>query len=53
MLAVHTKKQREFTRDDVNFLTALANVISTTIERRTIRYELELMSRLNSELVNS
>ncbi|MEK7605637.1 MAG: ATP-binding protein [Patescibacteria group bacterium] len=53
VLAVHTKKQREFTRDDVNFLTALANVISTTIERRTIRYELELMSRLNSELVNS
>lgn len=33
VLGVHTKKQRQFTGDDVNFLQAVANVLATAVER--------------------
>lgn len=40
MLAVHSSIVREFTGDDVTFLQAVANVISTTIIRNRIADEL-------------
>ncbi|MDQ3999536.1 MAG: PAS domain S-box protein, partial [Actinomycetota bacterium] len=34
VLGAHTKSRRTFTEDDVNFLQAVANVLSTAVERK-------------------
>ncbi|MCH7766753.1 MAG: PAS domain S-box protein [Acidobacteria bacterium] len=34
VLGAHTSKRRRFTRDDVNFLQAVANLLAQTIERK-------------------
>ncbi|UII25785.1 PAS domain-containing protein [Fulvivirga maritima] len=34
VIAVHTKKQREYTQDDANFLLSVANMISTALRSR-------------------
>jgi PAS domain S-box-containing protein len=34
VLGAHTRRRRLFTQDDVNFLTAIANVLAAVIERR-------------------
>jgi signal transduction histidine kinase len=34
VLGAHTRAVRQFTRDDVNFLQAVANVVATAIQRR-------------------
>ncbi len=34
VLGVHTRELREFTRDDINFLRAVANVLTGAIERK-------------------
>ncbi len=52
VLSVHTKNKRNFTKDDVNFILALAHVLSTTIERRASEHELSVMAHLNKELVS-
>ncbi len=52
VLSVHTSIKRVFTKDDVNFLLALAHVLATTIERSSNQHELELMADLNSKLVS-
>lgn len=52
VLSVHTSIKRVFTKDDVNFLLALAHVLATTIERNNTQKELELMANLNSKLVS-
>lgn len=40
VLAVHSPQRRSFTRDDVHFLQAIANVLGTTIERKRVEAEL-------------
>jgi len=40
VLAVHGRQRRSFTRDDVHFLQAIANVIGTVIERKRVEAEL-------------
>ncbi|MHC4937486.1 MAG: ATP-binding protein [Planctomycetota bacterium] len=40
VLAVHSRQRRSFTRDDVHFLQAMANVLGTTIERNRVEAEL-------------
>ena len=40
VLAVHSQHRRSFTRDDVHFLQAMANVLGTTIERKRVEAEL-------------
>jgi signal transduction histidine kinase len=40
VLAVHSPQRRSFTRDDVHFLQAIANVVGTTIERKRVEAEL-------------
>ncbi|BAZ31872.1 multi-sensor signal transduction histidine kinase [Cylindrospermum sp. NIES-4074] len=41
VLGVHTSKQRTFTRDDIYFLQAVANVLATTIERQRVEEALK------------
>jgi PAS domain S-box-containing protein len=46
VLGAHTAQQRSFTRDDVNVLQAVANVLAMTIERQRIEAErAELLTR--------
>jgi signal transduction histidine kinase len=52
VLSVHTSVRRVFTKDDVNFLLALAHVLATTIERNSTQKELEIMANLNSKLIS-
>lgn len=40
VLGVHTSQKRLFTRDDVNFLQSVANVLSSAIERKRTEDEL-------------
>ncbi|MHC4955553.1 MAG: sensor histidine kinase [Planctomycetota bacterium] len=41
VLSVHGQQRRSFTRDDVHFLQAIANVIGSTIDRKRVEGELE------------
>ena len=36
VFGVHTRKQRAFTQDDVNFLQAVSHVVATAIQRRNV-----------------
>lgn len=47
VLGVHSATRRAFTRDDVNFLQALANVLTAVLERERIE---EKLSRSQAEL---
>ncbi len=58
VLAAHTQEQRHFREDDINFLQAVANVISMSIERHrqedaliASKNEAEEMSRLKSSFL--
>lgn len=58
VLSAHTQEKRLFTEDDVNFLTAVANVISMSIEQHrqadaliAAKHEAEEMSRLKSSFL--
>ncbi len=58
VLAAHTQEKRLFTEDDVNFLTAVANVITMSIEQHrqedaliAAKHEAEEMSRLKSSFL--
>jgi diguanylate cyclase (GGDEF)-like protein len=50
VLGVHTTKRRKFGKDDVHFMIAIANILSTAIERK--RSE-DALRKANSELVKS
>ncbi len=52
VLSVNTSLRRVFTKDDVDFLLALAHVLATTIERNSTQKELELVANLNSKLIS-
>ena len=50
MLGVHTRRQRTFTRDEVNFLQAVANVLGLAIERHRAEAQLLRINRTNRAL---
>jgi PAS domain S-box-containing protein len=41
ILGTHDRSRRRYTENDANFVRAIANVLSTAIERSTYQYELE------------
>lgn len=53
VLSVHTSKKRIFSKDDINFIRSMANVLATTFERKASREELALMASLNTQLTSS
>jgi len=46
VLGAHTRAQRHFTKDDVRFLQAVANVLSTAIERKRVEDTLRQSEKL-------
>ncbi|NEP12209.1 MAG: CBS domain-containing protein, partial [Symploca sp. SIO2C1] len=50
VLSVHTTKQRKFSQDDVNFLQAISNVLSTAVERQQAEEQLNLFFHLSLDL---
>ncbi len=53
VLSVYTSKKRIFSKEDINFIRAMANVLATTLERKVVQEELELIASLNTELTSS
>ncbi len=49
VLGVHTKTKTNFTKQDVDFLQSIANIIALTIER--YEYEEEIISSLNEKQI--
>ena len=45
VLAVHSKKQRQFSTDDINFLQAIANILAMAVERHRSEEYLHLLER--------
>ena len=50
VLAVHTRQHRTFTRDEINFLQAVANVLGSAIERYQDETQLRRLNRTNRAL---
>lgn len=54
VLGAHSRDPREFTKNDVNFLQSVANVLSTAIERHEVEEELlvnsQELARSNADL---
>ncbi|NET58268.1 MAG: PAS domain S-box protein [Symploca sp. SIO2E6] len=50
VLSVHTSQQRKFSQEDVNFLQAISNVLSTAVERQQAEEELNLFFLLSLDL---
>ena len=50
VLGAHTRKLRKFTRDEVNFLQAVSNVLGSTIERHRAEAQLLRINRANRTL---
>ena len=48
ILGVHTSNRREFSRDDVNFLQAIANVLATTIARKQTEDQLHQLQKFEA-----
>ena len=46
ILGAHTTKPREFSKDDVNFFTSIANLLAVTIERKKAEEHLAYQSHL-------
>lgn len=44
ILGVHTRKRRRFSRNDINFLQAVANLLAQTIERKRAEEEIRQFS---------
>ena len=49
-LGVHTRRRRTFTKDEVNFLQAVANVLGSAIERKRAEAQLLRINRANRAL---
>jgi PAS domain S-box-containing protein len=47
-LGAHTKSRRTFTKDEVDFLQAVANVLGAAIQRNRARAQLERLARLQA-----
>ncbi|MEB3281832.1 MAG: EAL domain-containing protein [Lyngbya sp.] len=45
VLTVHSTKRREFSRDDINFLQAIANILAMAVERYRSEEHLHLLER--------
>jgi|GEM_PF-3405718 len=52
VLSIHTNSRREFTKDDVNFLLSLSNVLAATIDRNDTQEEAGVMADVNSKLIS-
>jgi sigma-B regulation protein RsbU (phosphoserine phosphatase) len=50
VLAVHTRQHRTFTRDEIHFLQAVANVLGSAIERYQTETQLRRLNRTNRAL---
>jgi sigma-B regulation protein RsbU (phosphoserine phosphatase) len=50
VLGVHTRQHRTFTRDEINFLQAVANVLGSAIERYQDETQLRRLNRTNRAL---
>ena len=50
VLGVHTRQHRTFTRDEINFLQAVANVLGSAIERYQTEAQLRRLNRTNRAL---
>ncbi len=50
VLAAHTRQRRTFTRDEVNFLQAVANVLGSAIERQRSEARLRRINRAHRAL---
>ena len=50
VLGAHTRERRIFTRDEVNFLQAVSNVLGSTIERHRAETQLLRINRANRAL---
>jgi GAF domain-containing protein len=50
VLGVHTRQHRTFTRDEINFLQAVANVLGSAIERYQTETQLRRLNRTNRAL---
>ena len=48
VLGAHTTRQRTFTRDNSNFLQAIANVIAAAIERKQLQEHLDYAARYDA-----
>jgi two-component system cell cycle sensor histidine kinase/response regulator CckA len=48
ILGAHTSNKREFSRDDVNFLQAIANVLATTITRKQTEDQLRQLQKFEA-----
>ncbi|NEP01070.1 MAG: PAS domain S-box protein [Symploca sp. SIO2E9] len=53
VLGVHTKKRRQFSQDDINFLQVVANILATAIERRRTETALQVSEAKNLALLNA
>lgn len=53
VLGTHTTDRKAFTKDDVNFVQAVANVLATAIERRNLEREQEDYQEYTERLVNT
>ncbi|MGB7444438.1 MAG: PAS domain S-box protein [Coleofasciculaceae cyanobacterium] len=55
ILAVHTTKHRIFSQDDINFLQAIANILSVTLERKlreeTLCQQAQLLNLANDAII--
>ncbi len=45
VLAVHTTKLRDFTKDDVNFLQSVANILAGTLKRKRLEDDLKVINK--------
>lgn len=52
VLGVHTTRPRDFTRDDVNFLQAVANVLATAIQRKQDEEELHYHATITQHIAD-
>ncbi len=53
ILGVHTTKRRTFTRDDINFVQSVANVLAEVIERKASYEKLHREKELISNIISS
>lgn len=51
VLSVHTKEKRIFSKSDVNFLQAIANVLAATIQRQRNQQNQQLLAQINDVLL--
>ncbi len=53
VLGAYTTKKRNFSADDINFLQAVANTLSTAIDRKKAEEEIRRLKEFNEKIVQS